>query len=118
MFKDVREYIKKARSMGEYRLFEGADWDLEIGIITELQLKSETPPLLLFDKIKGYPAGYRVVSNSFATNSRVAMVMGLPLNLNGKELVMAWREKVKAGVRGLPPIMVGQGEEAAPSLRL
>ncbi len=110
MFKDIREYIKKAREMGEYRLFEGADWDLEIGIITELLLKSQTSPLLLFDKIKGYPAGYRVASNLFSTHNRVAAVLDIPQHLTGKELVMAWREKVKAGVIALPPIKVKQGE--------
>src|SRR3970040_102516 len=103
VFQDLREYIDKVRDIGEYRLFEGADWDLEIGIITELQLKSQTSPLLLFDKIKGYPAGYRVVSNLFSTHNRVAAVLDIPQHLTGKELVMAWREKVKAGVVALPP---------------
>ena len=62
VFNDLREFIREAEALGEYRLIEGADCDLEIGAIAEWQARYEAP-LLLFDKIKGHEPGYRVVCN-------------------------------------------------------
>ena len=62
MFNDLREYLEQAEALGELKTIEGADWELEIGTLTEIMAKPNTPALL-FDKIKGYDAGYRVVTN-------------------------------------------------------
>ncbi|MCL6646117.1 MAG: DNA-3-methyladenine glycosylase, partial [Dehalococcoidia bacterium] len=35
---------------------------------------------LLFDRIKGYPPGYRVASLTLASHRRVALALGLPLD--------------------------------------
>ena len=67
LFDDMRQFIKKAEEIGEYKKIEGADWEEEIGLICEWQAAQDNCPLLLFDKIKGYPAGYRVSANAFAT---------------------------------------------------
>ncbi len=64
-FRDIREFIDICDQIGEKRVIEGADWDLEIGAITELNAEIEGSPLLLFDKVKGYPAGFRVCSQAF-----------------------------------------------------
>ena len=79
MFNDLREFIEQVEKLGESRVVEGADWDLEIGRITELALSDPKSPLLVFDKIKGYPAGYRVVTNFLNSPKRISMAMGLPL---------------------------------------
>ena len=63
MYNDLRELIAKADELGLVRKIDGADWDLEIGTITELAQSKPDMPLLLFDYIKGYPPGYRVVTN-------------------------------------------------------
>ena len=67
MFNDLREFLKKAEELGQVNRIEGADWNLEIGNITELQLSVPNAPLLLFDKIKGYKPGYRIVTNFLNT---------------------------------------------------
>ena len=54
MFDDLREFINKAEEMGEVKLVEGADWELEIGVLTELMSAEPNPSLLLFDRIKDY----------------------------------------------------------------
>ena len=41
----------------------------------ELSLRHETPPVLLFQNIKGYPADRRVVVNVRADSERVAVVI-------------------------------------------
>ena len=63
VFEDLRAFLDKAKTDGELKVIEGADRDLEIGTITEVTMEDlENPPVLLFDKIKGFPPGYRVFS--------------------------------------------------------
>ena len=108
MYNDLREYIKQVEELGELKVIEGADWDLEVGTITELMIKPDAP-LLLFDKIKGYPEGYRVVTNLAASHRRVALLLGLPQEESPMGLVRAWREKTKGGFKPVPPIEVKTG---------
>lgn len=54
MYKDLQEFIDDVQQYGDLKIIEGADWDLELGLITELTLKRPGVPLVLFDKIKGY----------------------------------------------------------------
>ncbi|MFX0202729.1 MAG: UbiD family decarboxylase, partial [Candidatus Hodarchaeota archaeon] len=91
VFDDLREYIKRVEELGECRVIEGADWELEIGYITELATHVPVPPLVLFDNIKGYPPGYRVVSNALHSDKRISLALGLNLGLTGTDLVRAWR---------------------------
>lgn len=45
--------------MGELNIVENADWNLEIDARSVLASKhKENTPALLFNRIKGYPAGY------------------------------------------------------------
>ncbi|MBI4330135.1 MAG: UbiD family decarboxylase [Chloroflexi bacterium] len=108
MSDDLRGFIARAQEIGEVKIIEGADWDLEIGAITAWQGESGNSPLLLFDKIKGYPPGYRVVSNLFITPKRIALAQGLPPDAKGMDLVRAWRdqEKSKGEFKPLPPVEV------------
>ena len=48
---DLRSFIGRLESMGEIKTIEGADWNLEIGGLTEL-LSEKRGPALLFDRIK------------------------------------------------------------------
>jgi UbiD family decarboxylase len=109
MFNDIREFIEVAKKWGECTEVEGADWDKEIGAITQLSAELPNPPVLLFDKIKGYEPGYRVVTNQFATPRRTAITLGLPLGAKGIGLVRALRDRLKAGVPFLAPVEVETG---------
>ena len=93
-FQDLRDYIEACQEIKEVREIRGADWDCEIGVLTEA-FAEKRGPLLLFDEIKGYPRGYRVISNGFSSFQRTALVFGLPTDLRGIELVNAWRHKAK-----------------------
>ena len=57
-FEDLRQFLDACEEIGELRMVEGADWDLEIGTLAELNFE-RNGPCLLFDNIKGYPLGYR-----------------------------------------------------------
>ncbi|MBI2319587.1 MAG: UbiD family decarboxylase [Betaproteobacteria bacterium] len=108
MFEDLREFIEKSRELGECRTVEGAHWDVEIGRIAELSLSVRDSPLLVFDKIDGYPSGYRIATNPFSSSRRVALGLGLPLEFKGLELIKAWKEKLSA-VKPIPPVYVPTG---------
>lgn len=108
MFDDLREYINQAEELGECRLIEGADWDLEIGTIAELMAKRNSP-VLLFDKIKDYPAGYQVATNLVTSHRRVCLLLGLPEEETPMGLVKAWRDKTKGGFKPVPPVEVKVG---------
>ena len=97
MYNDLRELIAKADELGLVRKIDGADWDLEIGTITELAQSKPDMPLLLFDNIKGYPPGYRVVTNILNSFKLIALTCGFPLEARGVDLVKAWRKKQSAG---------------------
>lgn len=87
----------------------GADWDEEIGALTETTADSfPNPPMLLFDRIKGYPPGFRVVSLLISSYRRFALGLGLPVDRSKLELVrMATRKVMEA--RPIPPAFVADG---------
>jgi len=109
MFNDLREFIARAEESGDCRVVEGADWDLEIGANSDLLSLDKNSPLLVFDRIKDYEAGYRVASNLFSTQKRTALGLGLPLEASGIDLVRALRDKTKEGIKPLPPVEVETG---------
>ena len=79
MFNDLRDFLSEAERLGEVKPVRGADWNIEIGAITELQVSRPDQPMLLFDEIKDYPPGYRVVTNFMNTSKLFALTHGLPL---------------------------------------
>jgi len=60
---DLREFLRLAEETGELQVVQGADPHLEIGALYELSLEHAHPPVLLFDNIKGYPPGHRILAN-------------------------------------------------------
>ena len=108
-FNDLREFISCMRQRGELLDIEGADWDLEIGAITYLSsLTSKKPPCILFDHIKDYPPGFRVLTT--VRNSREAgrLIYGVDEHLNDDEAVHVWRERLKR-YEPVPPVEVASG---------
>src|SRR5512145_3086061 len=60
----LRTWLTQADELGELRTIEGADWDLEIGGVTDILTERGKSPAVLFDSIKGFPQGHRVLVNS------------------------------------------------------
>ncbi|MBI2959083.1 MAG: UbiD family decarboxylase [Betaproteobacteria bacterium] len=108
MFGDLREFLAKAKELGECRTIEGAHWNVEIGRIAELALSVPDSPMLLFDQVPGYPAGYRVAANPFTSSRRICLALGLPLELKGLDLVRAWKETL-AATKPISPVEVRSG---------
>lgn len=90
---DLREWIEKVRSFGLLKEVSGADWDLEIGVVTELNAKREKYTLL-FDEVKGYPKGFRILTGALLDAKRVASAMGFPENVDNLQLAKHFKEKI------------------------
>src|SRR5436305_1122412 len=94
-------------AMGELRRFEGVDLHLEVGALTERAAEREGPALL-FSSFRGFPDGFRVVSNVFRTCRRTGPAMGIAPELNGIEYLYAWRKRL-AGYKPAPVEEVNTG---------
>lgn len=107
-FDSLRSYLDQLRSKELLTTVEEADWDREIGAITEVVAMSKAPRGLLFDRIKGYAPGWRVVTNMYASARLQALALGLPDDVTPVEAVKLWREKSRAH-KPLPPRVVTDG---------
>jgi len=101
---DLRQVMEALAAEGELERVEGADWNLELGAITEM-LALRDGPALLFDRVKDYPAGYQVLTNLLNSPRRVALLLGLPRDVHGIELVRTIRERFSRGEL-VPPVEV------------
>lgn len=89
----LRDFIEVVEERELLKRIDGADWNIEIGALTETVAFAENPKTLLFDSIEGYPDGHRVVTNLYATEMLQAIALGLPIDRSGTDLVDAWRMK-------------------------
>jgi UbiD family decarboxylase len=104
-YQDFRGFIEEAKKISDWRLIEGADWDNEIGALIESTAELDSRPMLLFDKIKGYPAGFRLVSLAYANYKRTALAFGIPPEKNKLEVVRLLARKMKSATP-IPPVEV------------
>ena len=108
-FDSLQEFVEACKQIDEWREIEGADWNEEIGALREVTAELiEDPPMLLFDRIKGYPAGYRVVGLLMSSYKRGALALGLPLHLPKAELNRLAAEKLR-DIKPIPPVEVTTG---------
>jgi UbiD family decarboxylase len=90
---DLRDWLGVVDELGELQTFEGADWNLEIGGISELNYRRTPPAALLFDSVPGYPAGYRVLTGSLASARRIGLTLRLGTDYTDRRLVEELRGK-------------------------
>lgn len=110
-YEDLRDLLVRFDEMGELERIDGADWNLEVGAVSETVAASKPgrSPALLFDNIPGYPTGYRILSGAANAYRRLALVLGLPEPKDEMDLVNAYRQHVKTGFEHLPPVEVKGG---------
>lgn len=65
--------------MGELRTGPGCDWNLEIGALAEVAGRGENSPAILFDDVKNYPKGHRVLVGMVESLKRAALTTNLPI---------------------------------------
>lgn len=107
-FLDLRDFLAHVDRLGMLRVVEGAHWDLEIGAICQMMQETEQNPVLLFDKIPGFPPGFRVLANHQDSPRKQAMVFGLPPRLTDVEIIRQMKEK-RRQANFIPPKVVPSG---------
>ncbi|MFC1868422.1 UbiD family decarboxylase [Thermodesulfobacteriota bacterium] len=108
---DLRDWLSKIDSIGELKKIEGVDWDQEIGAILDRKVRGEDTSALLFDSIKGYPRGYRILTSPLYAQSRVAITLNMSQS-SKRELLEAIRQKLpqwEASLDKFPPKVVKTG---------
>jgi UbiD family decarboxylase len=90
---DLRDFIDQVEALGALRRIEDADPRFEIGGITEVAAGMPECPALLFDRIKGFPPGFRVFTNATTNPQRAALALGIDPHLRPLDALRRWMEK-------------------------
>ena len=108
--RDLREYVARLEAEGELRHVKTeVDWDLELGAISRraIELRGPAP---LFENVKGYPPGYRVLANLMSgtrpAHGRLALAMGLPKETPILKLIEDFGDR---GLNAIKPMIVNSG---------
>lgn len=102
-FLDNRQYISALEKTGDVvRIKQEIDWELQAGAIVR-RCNEIRGPATLFEKLKGYPAGYRIFGGPLTTERRLNIALGLPPETH---LKATYEEYEKLVSHPLPPILV------------
>ncbi len=107
-YRDLREWLQLVEKHGELRTVEGASWQEDIGMATELLNHTKDAPAAIFDNVPGCPKGYRVLTNALKSDTRLALTFGLPLGLPKFELSNLLFKKLQE-LKPIPPVYVEKG---------
>ena len=106
-YRDLREWLEQVDAMGELRTVPGCDWNLEIGALAEVAGRGQDAPAILFDKIKDYPEGHRVLVGMVESLKRAALTTNLPTDITRNEFIAAWKERLNNPAL-IPPAYVDE----------
>jgi UbiD family decarboxylase len=93
---DLRAWLREVRDLGELKDVSGTDWNLELGAISEVNVRNSLPPALLFDEIAGYAKGFRVLTCSTSSPARLSSILRLGVETTHHALVQKLRGMPKA----------------------
>jgi hypothetical protein len=101
--------MAKVDEFGELRTVDGCDWKYEMGAVTEVYARNPPYSAILFNRIKDYPAGHRVlVGVHHQSLKRQCLTTHLPLDYNRNQFIQAWRQRLNNPVY-IPPRVVDSG---------
>jgi UbiD family decarboxylase len=92
---DLRAWLEEARAAGQLREAEGADPHLEVGAIAQLNAQ-RGGPAILFDKLAGYPAGFRVLTGTMMNARTLGLTLGISGELDNTAVVNQVADKLQA----------------------
>jgi UbiD family decarboxylase len=108
---DLREWLRKAKDIGELAELSGVHWDTEMGSLTQLVHEQilDSPPAVLFSEIPGYPTKFRTLYGMLSSPKRLAMTLGISYEGDHRlALLRAFRQRLNS-VRLIPPREVKDG---------
>jgi UbiD family decarboxylase len=108
LYKDLREWIAEADKLGEIKRLNGLTWEREIGMVTELVLRDDNAPCVIFDEVPGCEKGFRVLTNFFG-GKRKNMTVGFPPDFNRLELTEAFFKHRWSNLETIPYEVVDDG---------
>jgi UbiD family decarboxylase len=88
-YRDLREWLALVEGIGELAHVDGADWNVEIGGISELNYRRKPLPALLFDRIQDYQPGFRLLTAATGSSRRLGTCLRLSTDMTDRELVAA-----------------------------
>jgi len=101
--RDIREFITALERTGDLvSIKEEVDWDFEVGAISRRACEL-SGPATLFERIKDYPEGFRILGGPLATWRRVAIAMGLPPEASIREIHHAYEQRIEHPIK---PVVV------------
>lgn len=105
-FNDNREFVAALEKTGDaVRIQKEVDWDLEASAITGRSCETGGPACL-FEKLKYYHEGGRILGAPVANYRRMAVALGMPVASKTKDIFDEWEERVAKPVK---PVVVKDG---------
>ncbi len=106
-YRDLRQYIQRLEEEGELTQIDAeVDWDLEAGAISRRAINRRNGAIL-FNRIKGYPPGFRLMANLLGPGRPVhalfSLALGHPKDTPVSELINWVGRKTHESLR---PVMV------------
>ncbi|MGH9060503.1 MAG: UbiD family decarboxylase domain-containing protein, partial [Acidimicrobiales bacterium] len=110
---DLRDWLEMVDAIGELRVLEGVDLDDNVGRITEMLQHTDGAPAVLFDAFPGYERGWRILVNAQGERRRLAVTLGLPVDISVWDLMDEWERRMDT-VTPLPVEIVDDDPAVAP----
>lgn len=105
-FKDIRAFISELEERGDARkIMDEVDWNLEAGAMIRLA-NEENLPAPFFQKITGYPDGYRLFGEVLNTHRKIAIAMNMSPDTPPGQLIEEYLRRVKSPIK---PVIVNGG---------
>jgi len=108
---DLRSWLEEVERLGSLKRVQRADPNLEIGIITELNCRRKGPTLL-FDNIRGFSQGRRILTGTILDAPRLGLALGQRGVTSSEDLVARLEGKMseyEAASSNFPPREVPNG---------
>ena len=102
---DLRSWLEEVERLGSLKRVQRADPNLEIGIITELNCRRKGPTLL-FDNIRGFSQGRRILTGTILDAPRLGLALGQRGVASSEDLVARLEGKMseyEAASSNFPP---------------
>ena len=110
-YNDLRQWLEQVEAIGELAHPKGADWNLEIGGVSEIDYKKRGPALL-FDEIKGHAKGFRILTSSTNSARRLGLTLRMGADHTDASLVEQLRgapNRWAAAAKDFDPVFVDSG---------
>jgi len=110
-YNDLRQWLEQVEAIGELAHPKGADWNLEIGGVSEIDYKKRGPALL-FDEIKGHAKGFRILTSSTNSARRLGLTLRMGADHNDASLIEQLRgapNRWAGAAKDFDPVFVDSG---------